>query len=191
MKVTLEPYNPEWPLMFREVHEQLSEILKDVPIISIEHVGSTSIPFMKAKPVLDIDIIIPPPSFEAARRALTGAGYTGCGEMGIPGRFVFRQPGYGILDVAYGTGLHGELRRNTYVVLEGCMALRNHLDVRRVLLEDQELREEYARVKSNMEGVEFENMDQYVAGKTQVLCKILRKAGWSEEDLRLVMEANS
>lgn len=191
MKVTLEPYNPEWPLKFREVHEQLSSILKDVPVVSIEHVGSTSIPSMKAKPVIDIDIIIPTSSFEAARTALTGAGYTNCGEMGIPGRFVFRQPGYGIIDVAYGMGEHGELRRNTYVVIEGCLASRNHLDVRRVLLEDQELREEYARVKSNMEGVEFENLDQYVAGKTQVLCKILRKAGWSEEDLQLVMEANS
>jgi GrpB-like predicted nucleotidyltransferase (UPF0157 family) len=77
------------------------------------------------------------------------------------------------------------------VVIEGCTALRNHLDVRRVLLEDQELREEYARVKSNMEGMEFEKIDQYVFGKTQVLCKILRKAGWSEEELQSVMEANS
>lgn len=191
MKVTLEPYNPEWPLKFLEVHEQLSSILKDVPIISIEHVGSTSIPSMKAKPILDIDIITPASALEAATKALTSAGYTDCGEMGISGRFAFRQPGYGILDVAYGLGVHGELRRNTYVVIEGCMALRNHLDVRRVLLEDQELREEYARVKSNMEGVEFENMDQYVFGKTEVLCKILRKAGWSEEELQSVMEANS
>jgi GrpB-like predicted nucleotidyltransferase (UPF0157 family) len=191
MKVTLESYNPEWPLKFREVHEQLSSILKDVPIISIEHVGSTSIPSMKAKPVLDIDIITPASSLEAASKALSDAGYTGCGEMGIPGRFVFRQPGYGIRDVAYGMGVHGELRRNTYVVIEGCTALRNHLDVRRVLLEDQELREEYARVKSNMEGMEFEKIDQYVFGKTQVLCKILRKAGWSEEELQSVMEANS
>jgi GrpB-like predicted nucleotidyltransferase (UPF0157 family) len=191
MKVVLEPYNSEWPLKFREVHKQLSSILKDVPIISIEHVGSTSIPSMKAKPVLDIDIIIPTSSLEPAGRALESAGYTGCGEMGIPGRFVFRQPGYGIRDVAFGLGEGGELRRNTYVVIEGCMASRNHLDVRRVLLEDQELREEYARVKSNLEGVEFDNMDQYVAGKTQVLCKILRKAGWSEEELQQVIEANS
>lgn len=190
MKVILEPYNPEWPLKFREVQAQLSSILKYVPIISIEHVGSTSIPSMKAKPVLDIDIIIPASSLETARRALSNAGYTDCGEMNIPGRFAFRQPGYGRLDAAHGVGASRELRRNTYVVIEGCLALRNHLDVRRVLLEDQELREEYARVKSNMEDMEFEHIGQYVAGKTEILCKILRKAGWSEEELEPVIDAN-
>lgn len=51
----------------------------------------------------------------------------------------------------------GELWRNTYVVIEGCLALRNHLDMRRVLLEDAELREEYTCVKSDMEDVEFEH----------------------------------
>ncbi|KAJ5460359.1 uncharacterized protein N7458_001911 [Penicillium daleae] len=190
MKVILEPYNPQWPLKFSEVREQLLSILKDVPIISIEHVGSTSIPSMKAKPVLDIDIIIPASSLQAVRRALADAGYTDCGEMNIPGRVAFRQPGYGRLDAAHGIGAPDELRRNTYVVIEGCLALRNHLDVRRVLLEDQELREEYARVKSKMEDMEFEHIGQYVAGKTEILSKILRKAGWSEVELEPVIEAN-
>lgn len=189
MKVILTPYNAEWPIKFGEVREQLSSILKDVPIISIEHVGSTSVPGMKAKPVLDIDIIIPHSSLESARGALSSAGYTDCGEMNIPGRFAFRQPGYGRLDFAHGVA-SGELRRNTYVVIEGCLALRNHLDVRRVLLEDAELREEYARVKSDMEGMELEHIEQYVARKTEILCKILRKAGWSEEELEPVIKAN-
>lgn len=191
MKVILVPYNPEWPDKFSEIREQLLTILKDVPIISVEHVGSTSIPGMKAKPVLDIDIIIPASSLDAARRTLSNAGYTDCGEMDIPGRFAFRQPRYGRLDAAHGMGSPSKLRRNTYVVIEGCLALRNHLDVKRVLLEDQELREEYARVKTNMQDVEFEHIGQYVAGKTEVLCKILRKAGWSEEDLEPVIRANS
>ncbi|KAJ5168420.1 uncharacterized protein N7482_004014 [Penicillium canariense] len=142
MKVTIEPYNPEWPLKFCAIQERLRLILKDVEILSIEHVGSTSIPSMKAKPVLDIDIIIHGPSLEAARRALSNAGYTDCGEMNIPGRFAFRQPGYGKLDAAHGPGTNEVLRCNTYVMIGGCLALRNHLDVKRVLLEDQELREE-------------------------------------------------
>lgn len=57
-------------------------------------------------------------------------------------------------------------------------------------MEDQELREEYARVKSKMEDMEFEHIGQYVAGKTEILSKILRKAGWSEEELEPVIEAN-
>jgi GrpB-like predicted nucleotidyltransferase (UPF0157 family) len=178
-------------LKFSEIQAELSDILKSVDIISIEHVGSTSIPSLMAKPVLDIDIIIPNSSLEVARSALKNANYTDCGEMNVPGRFAFRQPGYGKLDAAHGKGRNGELRYNTYLMIQGCVALRNHLDVKRVLLDSQELREEYARVKTKLKETEFENIGQYASGKTDILCKILRTAGWSEEDLNPVIKANS
>lgn len=190
MKVIIEPHNPEWAVKFVEIKEDLSRILKDVAIVSIEHVGSTCIPQLKAKPVLDIDIIIQPSVLEAARAALVKAGYFDCGEMNVPGRYAFRQPGYGRLDPAHGPGRNGELRYNTYLMIEGCTALRNHLDVRRVLLENQELREEYAQVKNRLQESEFENIGQYVFGKSEILQKILRAAGWTDEDLRPVSEAN-
>lgn len=191
MRVAIEPYNPEWPLKFSEIHDQLRDVLKDVNIISIEHVGSTSIPSLMAKPVLDIDIIIQASSLEAGRNALKIAKYTDCGEMNVPGRFAFRQPGYGRFDAAHGKGKDGELRYNTYLMIEGCAALRNHLDTKRVLMEDQELREEYERVKCKLKEIEFENIGQYAFGKTEILCKILRTAGWSEKDLEPVIRANS
>lgn len=191
MKVAIEPYDPNWPLKFSEIQVQLSDILKNVDFISIEHVGSTSIPSLMAKPVLDIDIIIPNSSLEAARSTLKDANYIDCGEMNVPGRFAFRQPGYGKLDAAHGKGRNGELRYNTYLMIQGCVALRNHLDAKRVLLENQELRDEYARVKTKLKETEFENIGQYASGKTDILCKILRTAGWSEEDLNPVIKANS
>lgn len=76
-------------------------------------------------------------------------------------------------------------------MIQGCVALRNHLDAKRVLLENQELREEFARVKTKLKETEFENIGQYASGKTDILCKILRTAGWSEEDLNPVIKANS
>ena len=191
MKVRIEPHNPEWEIKFLEIREQLSLILRDVPVISIEHVGSTAIPLLKAKPVLDIDIIISQSSLEAAREALVNAKYTDCGEMNVPGRFAFRQPGYGRYEAAHGPGRNEEMRYHTYLMIEGCTALKNHLDVRRILLENQELREEYSCVKGNLEGVDFENMGQYVSAKSEILLKILRVAGWSEEDLEPVIRANS
>lgn len=191
MKVNIEPHNPEWRAKFLEIQHQLQQILSDIAIISIEHVGSTCIPGLKAKPVLDIDIIIELSSLDATRKALVDAGYTDCGEMNVPGRFAFRQPGYGRFDAAHGPGRNGELRYNTYVMIEGCIALKNHLDVRRVLMENQELREEYGRVKSKLQVTEFENIGQYVTGKMEILCKILRAAGWSEENLEPVIKVNS
>ena len=190
MKVNIEPHNPEWRVKFLEIRDQIAYILAGLDIVSIEHVGSTAIPSLKAKPVLDIDIIIRPPSLDAARKALSEAGYTDCGELNVPGRFQFRQPGYGRFEAAHGPGRNGELRYNTYLMIEGCAALRNHLDSRRVLLEDQELREEYGRVKTRLAESEYANIGQYVTGKLDILCKILRKAGWTEEELQPVITAN-
>jgi GrpB-like predicted nucleotidyltransferase (UPF0157 family) len=52
MKVAIEPHNPAWSLKFNHVRTDLEKILKHIPILSIEHVGSTSIPGLPAKPVL-------------------------------------------------------------------------------------------------------------------------------------------
>lgn len=191
MKVIIEPHNYGWRIKFSEIQQQLQQILQDVPIVSVEHVGSTSIPGLRAKPVLDIAIIIDISSLDVARAALVKAGYTDCGEMNVPGRFAFRQPGYGQFDPAHGPGRNGELRHNTYLMIEGCTALKNHLDVRRVLMESEELREEYGALKSRLAETEFDDIGQYAAAKTVVLCKILRTAGWSEEDLEPVIKANT
>ncbi|KAF2095912.1 putative UPF0157 protein YqkA [Rhizodiscina lignyota] len=190
MKVTIEPHNPEWALEFLRVRATFEQILENIPTTSIEHVGSTSIPGLKAKPVLDIDIIIPWPSLDETRAALVAAGYTDCGEMNVPGRFVFRQPGYGRFDPAHGK-VNGKVRQNTYAMIEGCTALRNHLDIKRILMEDKELREEYSQIKTELAEREFENIGQYVLGKNEVLLKILRRAGWSDQDLEPVIKANS
>ena len=187
MKVIIEPHNPAWIEEFKNSKALLETILKDVDYISIEHVGSTCIPGLPAKPVIDIDIIIKPSSLLATRTALVGAGYTDCGEMDVPGRHAYRQPGYRKHQAAHGERTaDGGLRRNTYAMIEGCAALRNHLDVRRVLLEDAPLREEYGAVKWALAGREFDGIGAYAGEKSIVLLKILKKAGWSDEDLRIL-----
>jgi GrpB-like predicted nucleotidyltransferase (UPF0157 family) len=56
MKITVLPHDPQWLTEFRSLREVLRNRLGEV---RIEHVGSTSVPGLFAKPVLDIDIIIP------------------------------------------------------------------------------------------------------------------------------------
>lgn len=181
MKVVIAPYNPQWDLKFLEIRDALSTILQDTPIVSIEHVGSTSVPGLKAKPVIDVDIIIPSSSssLHATRAALVEAGYSDCGEFG--GRFQFRQPGYGKWEGAHGHDV--ELRHNTCAVIEGSPALRNHLDLKRVLMEDAELRDEYSMVKEELAKREFDSIAYYGGAKREILWKILRQAGWSNGDL--------
>lgn len=56
-KVIVENYNPLWVEAFQKIKSEIEPILKDL-IISIEHVGSTSVPGLKSKPIIDIDIVI-------------------------------------------------------------------------------------------------------------------------------------
>jgi len=83
------------------------------------------------------------------------------------------------------------MRRNTYVVLEGCLSLRNHRNLKKVLMQDEELRREYERVKIELVKDEsVETVEDYCTGKNAIVCKILRKAGWNEEDLDVVTKSN-
>jgi GrpB-like predicted nucleotidyltransferase (UPF0157 family) len=197
MKVHLEPHNPAWAVHFSKIRDDLQDIFKDIPILSIEHVGSTSIPNLLAKPVLDIDIVVPATSLPPARLALVSAGYTDLGEMGVTDRIALRQPGNphwktNAPGPREGVSWEEEMRRNVYVVVEGSVALRNHRDLKRVLMEDGELRERYGEVKRGFlerMGGEVESLREYTITKNGIMIEILRKAGWGEE-LEEVRRAN-
>lgn len=144
--IIVEQHNPSWAEVFSSTKSNLEIILKDIPIIAIEHVGSTSIPNLIAKPVLDIDIEISASEFDTVRDALVAADYRWIGDSGIPGRHAFWQPNSG----REGRPLADEMRRNTYVVFTGCLSLRNYRDLKRVLMQDAELRREYGEVKVDL-----------------------------------------
>ena len=55
--VELVPYDPDWPSAFDRIRAKLEELLKPY-VVTIEHIGSTSIPGTAAKPLIDIDIIL-------------------------------------------------------------------------------------------------------------------------------------
>lgn len=68
--VVIEPYNPEWPSLFAAEHDLLARALAPWLAGPIEHVGSTAVPGLAAKPV--IDIMAPVLSLEHSRAALPG-----------------------------------------------------------------------------------------------------------------------
>lgn len=139
MPVVVEPHNPLWSLQFLKIKSELETHLQIIPYQSIQHIGSTSIPSLPAKPILDIDIIATPIQLPSIITALSKpeTGYLYMGELYIRDRHAFRAPG--LLPV-----------RNLYVCIEGSAALRNHLGVRDLLLRDKELREEYGKLKMEL-----------------------------------------
>ena len=168
MRVLIEAYNPQWVEKFNTIKASLQTALQAVPIIAIEHVGSTSVPGLAAKPIIDIDIIISRSNLPPTIHALELAGYKYIGERGIPDRHAVREPG---LDQGLGH------TRNTYICIEGCLALRNHIGIRDLLRRDPVLRDEYARVKLALAERDFEDVDAYAEAKTEILQKLLVAAG--------------
>ena len=93
MAVTLvEPYNPEWPNWFLQLHALLGRTLAG-HFYAIEHVGSTSVQGMVAKPIIDIDIVMREGEFDHIKSYLAPLGYEHVGDQDVPGREVFKLSG--------------------------------------------------------------------------------------------------
>lgn len=168
--IVVVEYDPCWPDRFEQLRTLYADALAEagVPVVAIEHVGSTSVPGLAAKPVIDCDIIVAEPQVDAAGNVLVGLGFRPLGELGIPQRWAFKEP----------AGLTGT---NTYVTVDGCLSLRNHLAVRDALRADAVLRDEYAAVKRRVGG-SAADLEEYGRGKNAMVQKILAAAGLTDAE---------
>ncbi len=164
-------YDAGWPARFEHLRAELGAAMASagVPVLAVEHVGSTSVPGLAAKPIIDCDIVVAEGDVGRASQALIGIGFTALGELGIPLRWAFKEP-------QRFAGSH------VYVVVEGSLALRNHLAVRDILCVDDVLRERYATVKRKV-GAVAADIDEYGRGKNEIVQEILAAAGLSAEEL--------
>jgi GrpB-like predicted nucleotidyltransferase (UPF0157 family) len=87
----LQAYNPQWATDFLALQKLLTAALVDLPV-SIEHIGSTAIPGLAAKPIIDIDIVLQEhTALDTIKSRLATIGYRHHGNQGIPGREVFKR----------------------------------------------------------------------------------------------------
>jgi GrpB-like predicted nucleotidyltransferase (UPF0157 family) len=163
--ITVVEYDPAWAKRFEMLRDEYAVAMTGagVPVVAIEHVGSTSVPGLAAKPIIDCDIVVREVHVAAASDVLMSLGFMPLGELGIPQRWAFKEP----------ARLSGT---NTYVIVDGCLSLRNHLAVRDVLWADAALRDEYAAVRRQA-GIRAANIDEYGQAKTAMVQKILAAAG--------------
>ena len=168
--ITVVEYDPAWPERFETLRNEYALALggAGVSVVAIEHVGSTSVPGLAAKPIIDCDVVVREANVTAASDVLLSLGFTPLGELGIPQRWAFKEPAR-------------LLGTNTYVVVDGCLSLRNHLAVRDVLRVDAALREEYAAVKRQA-GVRASDIDEYGQAKSDIVQKILGTAGLTDSE---------
>jgi GrpB-like predicted nucleotidyltransferase (UPF0157 family) len=134
--VVLRPYSEEWPLLFRREAVRLREALGR-RVAAIEHIGSTAVPGLPAKPIVDIAVRLRPNARPpAAVRALGRLGYVYKGEYGLPGRhfFILGRPATHHVHVVVGRSRHWD----------------RWLRFRTKLLGDARLRGRYRRLKEKM-----------------------------------------
>lgn len=185
-QILIEDHNPQWAQNFTHLSEVYLKYLDDLSI-SVEHVGSTAVPGLCAKPVIDIDIVIDSVSeLERIIPVLTDLGYLYLGEVGVPDRFVLKQISNAVpLD---GTGRSWQ-KHHLYCCIKGSTALENHLIFRDNLMRDISLANSYTELKLAL-AKSASNMDEYVRGKTAFITGVLATNGMSDEDISAVIKHN-
>ena len=170
-------HDPAWAVQFATLARDLSDALAGIEGVQVEHVGSTSVPGLVAKPVLDVDVLVEADQVPAAVAALESVGYVHRGDLGVSDREAFHAPDDG-------------LRRHVYVCVRGTLHVRNHLAVREVLRRRADLREAYGEVKSRLAAVPGMDTDTYLAGKSQVLQQVLAESDLSEAERLAIWRLN-
>lgn len=140
----LHEYTSTWAEEFERLKRVYAEALCDLAI-AIEHVGSTSIPGIKAKPIIDIDVVIKDYDiFPDVVERLAWLGYTHNGDQGILHREAFkRQDAF----TPYTTPKRQWMKHHLYVCPTFSEELQRHLAFRDYLRVNTEARNEYERIK--------------------------------------------
>jgi len=176
VKIIIVEYDPHWPEQFADLSSQLSKVVGEL-VLAIEHVGSTSVPGLAAKPIIDLDLVVAPDHVEQAIRRLAKGGYEHRGDLGIEGREAFWQPPH-------------RIPHHLYLCPDGSLGLRNHLAVRNFLRAHPEKAQEYGHMKMKLAREFPDDINSYINGKTDFLLRILRQSPLSTDDLRKIQEAN-
>jgi GrpB-like predicted nucleotidyltransferase (UPF0157 family) len=157
------PYDPRWPEVFGALRDRAGAALAGVAHVT-EHVGSTAVPGLSAKPIVDLDVVVPDAAgVGPAVAALAAAGWEPEGDLGIAGREAFRPPA----DTVY---------HHLYVVVAGRPAHRDHVDLRDFLRTHPDEAARYGELKRRLAGLLETDRTAYADGKAEMITEFLRQA---------------
>ena len=162
LAIEVVEYDPQWAEEFQSYAVKIKAVLGHLAM-SVEHVGSTSVPGLAAKPIIDIDIVISSRLLlQAVIEKLTEIDYVHEGNLGIPGREAFMWP-------------NGK-RHHLYVCSVNTPNLHNHLIFRDYLRTHPEAVKAYGELKIDLAKQYRHDMKAYGVAKTAFIQKIISKA---------------
>lgn len=165
-KVVVMPYDSRWATDFEAIRKELAQALGNLAL-GIHHVGSTSVPGLAAKPIIDVDVEIADyGAFPAAVSRLAAAGYCHEGDLGIPGREAFCYEGKNHLR-----------KHHLYVCPSDSAELHRHLTFRNHLRNHPEAAAAYGAVKEEAARQYPDSIDDYMHCKSEIIDRIYRECG--------------
>jgi GrpB-like predicted nucleotidyltransferase (UPF0157 family) len=164
-EIVVSDYDPAWPERFERVYAEVWPAVRDIAL-RIDHVGSTSVPGLAAKPVIDMDIVVASDAdVQPVIERLAAIGYMWRGDLGVEGRQAFRPAEVEHLP-----------RHHLYLVVEASKAHLDHVLLRDLLREDPDARRRYADLKRDNVTRAAGDMDIYVAAKASLVAELLARA---------------
>lgn len=160
--IHLAEYDPAWPALFEREAERIRAALGP-KALRIEHVGSTSVPGLAAKPVLDVDLVVADSSDEDAYvPELEAAGYV----------LHIREPDWFEHRLFKGP----DTNVNLHTFSEGCEEVDRMVAFRDWLRAHDDDRERYLAAKRELAAREWKYVQNYADAKSQVVAEILTRA---------------
>lgn len=164
--VHLSPYNPQWPKMFAQLAKQIHETLGD-KVLRLEHVGSTAVPKLSAKPIIDMILVVADSRDEASYvTPLEKNGFT----------LRIREPEWHEHRLLKSSPITGSL----HVFSEGCEEIEKMLVFRDWLRKNENDRVRYENKKRELAAQTWKYRQNYADAKSEIVQEILTRATQSQ-----------
>ncbi|MEC4818892.1 MAG: GrpB family protein [Scytonema sp. PMC 1069.18] len=169
-KIEVLPYNLKWRDAFAQEKQQILQVFGD-NIVAIHHIGSTAIPNIYAKPIIDLLVEVKSlASIDGCNLSMEALGYEVMGEFGIPGRRFFRK-----------NNTDGVRTHHVHAFEVGSKEVKQHLAFRDYMIVHREDAQKYSELKRELARKYPYDIDSYVDGKDEFIQQINEKAArWRE-----------
>ena len=171
MRIYMVPHDPQWRQEFQQKAEQIAAALGN-NVVAVHHVGSTAIPAIYAKPVIDLLLVVRDLSALGEQQPLIEAlGYEALGEFGIPGRRYFRRDNEA-----------GDRTHQVHAFEDGSPQIQRHLAFRDYMLAHPDAAQAYSDLKRELAAQYPNDSESYMDGKDEFIKDIDRRAAQRSQD---------
>ena len=155
------PHNPEWQREFQREAERIVAVLGN-NAVAVHHVGSTAIPAIYAKPIIDLLLVVQDLSaLDEKQTMMEALGYAALGEFSIPERRYFRR------DNKIGDRTH-----QVHAFENGSPQIQRHLAFRDYVINNPTVAQEYSQLKRELAGKYPNDSEAYMDGKDEFIREI-------------------